>query len=89
MRVKKYTTKHFLNHFFFISGWKRNGWMTSTSKPVINKDDLVKLDNVLNCDNSLTVRWGYVTAHKGVHGNEAADQLAKAGATRFNMKRKL
>jgi ribonuclease HI len=32
----------------WIDGWKRNGWMTSTSKPVINKDDLARLDDLLN-----------------------------------------
>ena len=37
---------------------------------------------------SLCVRWGYVTAHKGIRGNEGADELAKSGATRFNRKRK-
>jgi ribonuclease HI len=29
-------------------GWKRNGWMTSADKPVVNKADLVRLDDLLN-----------------------------------------
>jgi hypothetical protein len=36
--------------FNLVSGWKRKGWMTSSSKPVINKDDLVRLDDLINSD---------------------------------------
>lgn len=72
----------------WIEGWKRKGWKTSSSQDVINKDDLMRLDNLLDEDKSFIIRWGYVTAHKGVYGNEAADRLAKAGAVLYKREKR-
>lgn len=64
-----------------ISGWKRRGWTLSSGQPVKNIVDFKELDGVLSL---LEVKWIYVEAHKGILGNEKADQLAKEGAALYN-----
>ncbi|CAI8020776.1 Ribonuclease H1, partial [Geodia barretti] len=61
----------------WLGKWKRNGWMTSQSAPVKNKEDIVRLDNACQ---KIDVKWTHVPGHSGVAGNEAADQLARAGS---------
>ncbi|XP_043474990.1 ribonuclease H1-like [Leptopilina heterotoma] len=56
--------------------WKTNGWKSATKKPVINKDELMKLDEMLS---SIEVSWVHVPSHSGIHGNEMANILAKRG----------
>lgn len=48
-----------------------------------NETDFKDLDSVKD---ELTVKWNYVEAHCGIHGNEEADRLAKAGAEQYNRK---
>ncbi|XP_066595872.1 ribonuclease H1 isoform X2 [Prorops nasuta] len=62
----------------WIKGWKRNNWKTSSGKDVINKLELLELEEALK---PLQVSWNYVKAHKGIHGNEMADKLARLGAS--------
>ncbi len=38
------------------------------------------MDDLLNSDPNLAVRWNHVRGHSGIVGNEAADRLANAGA---------
>lgn len=61
-------------------GWKRKGWKLKSGEPVKNEKDFKELDEI---QNKLQIKWIYVEAHKGVHGNEMADQLAKAGASQY------
>ncbi|KAG6455605.1 ribonuclease H1 [Manduca sexta] len=65
----------------WMPGWKRKGWKLQSGEPVKNEIDFKDLDSV---QNKLQVKWNYVEAHRGVHGNEMADQLAKAGAALYN-----
>ena len=60
--------------------WKRNGWKTSTDKPVINKTELLEMEGALS---SLNVIWNHVNGHVGIHGNEMADKLARAGCQKY------
>lgn len=46
-----------------------------------NEQDFKELDRA---QSKLNVKWNYVEGHQGVEGNEKADQLAKAGASKFN-----
>ncbi|KPJ13751.1 Ribonuclease H1 [Papilio machaon] len=64
----------------WMPGWKRKGWKLQSGEPVKNEKDFKELDEI---QNKLQIKWVYVEAHKGVHGNEMADQLAKAGASRY------
>ncbi|CAG9576045.1 unnamed protein product [Danaus chrysippus] len=65
----------------WISGWKRKGWKLASGEPVKNEKDFKELDSI---QNKIDIKWIYVEAHRGIHGNEMADQLAKAGAAMYN-----
>ncbi|XP_071856331.1 ribonuclease H1 [Bombus fervidus] len=64
----------------WIHGWKKNGWVTSNNKPVINKNELVEMENALK---PLNVVWNHVNGHVGIYGNEMADKLARAGSSKY------
>ncbi|XP_078041766.1 ribonuclease H1 [Augochlora pura] len=59
--------------------WKRNGWKTVDGNPVINKVELLEMEEALK---SLQIAWKHVNGHVGIHGNEMADKLARAGCTK-------
>ncbi|KAG7304326.1 hypothetical protein JYU34_011265 [Plutella xylostella] len=65
----------------WMPGWKKKGWKLASGEPVKNEKDFKELDSV---QSKIAVKWVYVEAHKGIHGNEMADQLAKDGASRYN-----
>ena len=60
----------------WIHGWKRNGWKTSTKKPVKNEDLWKRLDEAQARHD---VRWEWIKGHAGHEENERADALARAG----------
>ena len=60
----------------WLINWKKKNWITSSSKPVKNKDLWEKLD-ALNSFH--TVTWQWVKAHAGHRENEIADMLANKG----------
>ncbi|PWK60166.1 ribonuclease HI [Roseicyclus mahoneyensis] len=64
----------------WIHGWKRNGWKTSTRKPVKNEDLWRRLDEA-QARHSVT--WEWVKGHAGHPENERADELARAGMKPF------
>ena len=57
----------------WIAGWKRNGWRTSTKKPVKNEDLWKMLDTLVATHK---INWRWVKGHAGHDGNERCDQLA-------------
>ena len=57
----------------WISGWKRNGWMTSQKKPVKNKELWQRLDIAVA---EHQVEWLWVKGHSGHRENEMVDQAA-------------
>jgi len=62
----------------WIKGWKRSNWIKKTdSKPVMNKDLMIKIDQL---QSKLQLKWTYVPGHSSNKGNDEADRLAKAGA---------
>ena len=64
----------------WLAGWKRNGWRTSTRKPVKNEDLWRRLDEAAARHD---VRWTWVKGHAGHPENERADALARAGMAPF------
>ena len=60
----------------WIHGWKRNGWKTSTKKPVKNEDLWRRLDAAQARHD---VRWEWVKGHAGHPENDRADALARSG----------
>lgn len=67
----------------WISGWKKRDWKLSSGGPVKNETDFKKLDAVMTQHSSVDIRWNYVPAHTGIHGNERADELAKLGGKSY------
>ena len=64
----------------WIHGWKRNGWKTSTRKPVKNAELWRRLDTAQARHD---VTWKWVKGHAGHPENERADALARAGMAPF------
>ncbi|PZC87230.1 hypothetical protein B5X24_HaOG201466 [Helicoverpa armigera] len=64
----------------WMPGWKQNGWKLASGEPVKNERDFRELDRAAR---NVEVKWRHVPSHQGVHGNEMADKLAKAGASKY------
>ena len=58
----------------WILKWKKNGWKTSTKKPVKNQDLWMELDKQIKRH---TMNWQWVKGHAGHKLNEQADYLAR------------
>ena len=58
----------------WIVNWKKNGWKTSSKKPVKNKDLWINLDKQIHRH---TIDWQWVKGHAGHKRNEQADYLAR------------
>ena len=54
----------------WIHNWKRNGWRTSTKKPVKNAELWRELDRLNAC---ISAEWKWVKGHAGNEHNEACD----------------
>ncbi|XP_078503998.1 ribonuclease H1 isoform X2 [Lissotriton helveticus] len=61
----------------WVKNWKKNDWKLTTGKPVINKEDFEKLDELVQ---DIDVTWMHIPGHAGFAGNEEADRLAREGA---------
>jgi len=64
----------------WLYSWKKNGWKTSTKKPVKNEDLWRRLDEATRRHD---VTWEWVKGHAGHPENERADELARAGMAPF------
>jgi len=64
----------------WLYSWKKNGWKTSTKKPVKNEDLWRRLDAAAQRHD---VTWEWVKGHAGHPENERADELARAGMAPF------
>lgn len=68
--------------------WLTNGWKGSTGKPVANPDivqALYKAYTRLTEELGAKLKISHVPGHKGIYGNERADQLANLGADRMRI----
>ncbi|MGF6881937.1 ribonuclease HI [Nocardia sp. GAS34] len=63
----------------WVSGWRGNGWRTSTGGPVKNVELVRHIDRAI-CTRPGPVRFRWVRGHVGNYYNEQADQLAGAAA---------
>jgi ribonuclease HI len=88
-KLKIFTDSQFLINAacLWIKNWKKKNWKLSTGKSVVNVKDFKRLDELLNKD--IIVQFCYIPAHKGFHGNEEADKLAKEGASRYMTKKEI
>ena len=68
----------------WIKNWKKNNWIASTGKPVLNLDIIQKIDKLMN-NHIGKIKFQHVRAHTGktdyesIH-NDITDKLAKQGA---------
>lgn len=69
----------------WMKGWKRNGWKTSTKKPVKNEDLWKRLDAA---QARHKVTWEWIKGHAGHPENERADELARGGMAPYKPGRK-
>lgn len=82
-RVLVYTDSEYVRNGLkeWVKLWQANHWVTSTGKPVSNRDNwlrLLKVEKELeNLSIELTIR--HISAHVGHLGNEIADRLALLG----------
>ena len=61
----------------WVHSWERNGWITSTKDPVLNRDLwMILLELVRYHQNSGKVLFKKVKGHSGVPGNERTDAIA-------------
>lgn len=64
----------------WMKNWKKRDWRLSSGGAVKNEVDFRELDRIIESNPQLEIRWKYVPAHKGIRGNERADELARQGA---------
>ncbi|MCL6250981.1 ribonuclease HI [Altererythrobacter sp. KTW20L] len=62
----------------WIAGWKRNGWINSSKKPVRNADLWHELIDAIKRHK---VEWQWVRGHNGHVENERVDRLASDAAS--------
>ena len=63
----------------WVSNWRKNNWLTSSKKPVKNKDLWIQLDAL---NSNLNISWRWVKAHQNSNTEETelnnlADTLAR------------
>ena len=58
----------------WISGWKKNGWKSSSKSPVKNQEIWKELDELIQ---KHEVKMHWVKAHNGNEKNELVDQIAR------------
>ena len=63
----------------WIKGWQRNGWITSTKQPVLNRDLWEVLAVTLDRLHG-KIHWHNVGGHIGIPGNERVDMIASDSA---------
>jgi ribonuclease HI len=63
----------------YVYGWERNGWVTTTGKPVANQDLIKDIRDLMR---GRSVRFQWTRGHAGQALNERVDLLARSAATR-------
>jgi ribonuclease HI len=61
----------------WIRNWKRNGWMTSAKKPVMNQDLWMDLDEQVGRHKAT---WTWTKGHASHADNNRCDELATRAA---------
>jgi ribonuclease HI len=82
-RVELHTDSAYLSRAFnegWLDKWQRNGWKTSSKKPVKNKELWQQL---LKMDEQHDIKWIWVKGHADNELNNLADELAVAAMAPF------
>jgi len=69
----------------WMPGWKRKGWKKADGKPVMNRELMQQLDELMSARTASgrVVRFEWVKGHAGHPLNEAADRLANGAAAAY------
>lgn len=62
---------------YWLEGWRKRGWLTSSKEPVVNQDLWEQLDAE---DDRHMISWQWVRGHNGHQYNEMCDRLASKAA---------
>ena len=65
----------------WIKQWEKNGWKTSSKKPVKNKDLWKKLKNL---SSKHSIKWVWVKGHAQDKYNNLVDELAQGAIKKIN-----
>ena len=61
----------------WIVNWKKNGWITTSKKPVANKDLWIQLNEIKSMKE---IEWNWVKGHSTDKLNNEVDLLARSAA---------
>lgn len=62
--------------------WSQNGFLKADGSPLANQDEFMELDQLMS-ESNMHVVFKHVRAHNNDPYNDAADELAKAGAAKY------
>lgn len=73
--VDFYTDSQYLRQGItdWIEKWRKNGWLTSAKKPVLNQELWIRLYDLTHIHQ---IKWHWTRGHAGDKFNERVDQLA-------------
>jgi ribonuclease HI len=57
----------------WIFNWQKNNWISSTKKPVFNKE---LWEELFKISSEFKIKWSYVEGHNGDKYNDRADEIA-------------
>lgn len=57
----------------WIYSWEKRNWITKNKEPVLNKD---LWEQILELVRNKKIEWNYVGGHRGITGNERADEIS-------------
>lgn len=69
----------------WIYNWEKNGWMTSSKKPVKNKEFWQELKSL---SDKFNIRWNWVKGHSGDELNEACDAMVQEEMKKIQRRKK-
>ena len=83
--VKIYTDSQYVKNGItsWINGWLKNGWKNSQKQDVKNKELWIEL---LEVSKKHQIEWCWVKGHAGHEMNERADELARIGCCKAQLK---
>ena len=68
----------------WVTGWKRNGWMTKERKPVLNRELWEELDRLVALHK---LEWKWTKGHADHEDNNRCDEMAQAAARAASARR--
>ena len=68
----------------WIYSWKRQNWKKSDGQPVLNRELIMAIDNLMSVlKKYLKIEFTHVPAHSGIPENEFVDRLAAEGRLNY------